>query len=138
MKYFFLICSIIGICVFGQCAMEKKSIETKNKTADKKTSDGHLIISAEIVKKNFVNKEGKISEREEFYLRRSVQDYFIKFCEGGITESAFEALFGQEKRLIKSFKMEVEFKQGAWDSCDDNEKVQSRGGKYVVIHKILE
>ena len=110
--------------------------EEAAKASKNKTMDGE-VISAPIVSKPFVNKVGKASDFEEYYIQRSVQDYFIKFCESNVTKEELEKkLDEQGSSLIKSLTMEVEFREGEWDQCDEDYQVQSRIGKYVVILKI--
>jgi hypothetical protein len=107
-----------------------------NKTMDLESEDGHYLISVEVVKKQFVNKAGKSSDIYEYYLRRSIQDYFIKFCESKVSSEDIDAYLEKQKdRFIQTINVEVEFRDGEWDNCGDGEQ-QSRVGEYVVIHKI--
>ena len=108
-----------------------------NKTPDIQSTNGGQIVSAPVVSKNFVMKNGEVTERTELYLQRSIQDYFIKFCESGITREQLEEHMSTIHSPIKSITVEVEFKEGAWDQCDENQPVQSRMGEYVVIHRII-
>ena len=104
---------------------------------DEKTGEGTFIISAPVVEKTFINKRGKIQKFTDYYVQRSIQDYFIKFCESGITRKELEkALARQKDSLIKTLTMEVEIKKGFWDSCGP-ELVQSRTGAYMIIHRII-
>ncbi len=109
----------------------------QNKTPDEKTENNTFIISAPIVAKDFYKKNGAKTDVQEYYIRRSVQDYFIKFCEGKVLRKDLEEALAKIPGEMKSLKMEVEFRDGSWDICDDNVEQQSRIGKYVIIHKIL-
>lgn len=121
-------------CILVACGSTKDA--TMNKTPDKSTGEGKYMISAEIVEHEFESKNGKITGQKELYLRRSVQDYFIKFCESQVTEEEIRKELDKQTGQFKSLTLEVEFKNGMWDSCSD-ELVQSRTGEYVIIHRIV-
>lgn len=120
------------------CASTQDVTPVNNKTADVPTEDGRYIISAPIVSKNFVMKNGKATEHSEYYVQRSIQDYFIKFCEGNVTVAELEKHLKKQTGEIKSLTLEIEIKDGMWDSCDNENLVQSRTGPYIVIYRILE
>lgn len=114
------------------------NVETPSiKKEDKQLANGHFIINAQIVQHHFESKNGKVSEFKEYYVRRSVQDYFIKFCEGGVTVVEIEKALKKQKGEIKTLTLEIEKKDGMWDSCDSENLVQSRTGEYIVIHHII-
>jgi len=135
MKVFFLF--IISVLAYS-CASTQEATPAKNKTEDISTGDGKYIITAPIVYKSFVLKNGKISDFSEYYVQRSVQDYFIKFCEGNVTVDELEEHLKKQKGDIKSLTLEIEIKDGLWDSCDHEHMVQNRIGSYIVIYRILE
>lgn len=135
MKTFFIFA--ISLLTFS-CASTQEATPVKNKTEDVSTGDGKYIITAPIVYKSFVLKNGKISDYSEYYVQRSVQDYFIKFCEGNVTLDELEKHLNKQKGDIKSLTLEIEIKEGLWDSCDHENMVQSRMGSYIVIYRILE
>jgi hypothetical protein len=107
------------------------------KTEDMSSGNGKYILSAPIVIKNFVKKNGEITEHDEVYIQRSIQDYFIKFCESKISRENLEKHLSNIDGEIKSATLEVEFLDGYWDICDGNLIQQSRTGKYVIIHRII-
>ena len=109
-----------------------------NKTEDLSTGEGKYIISAPIIEKSFVQKNGNNTEFFEYYVQRSVQDYFIKFCEGKVTVAELEKHLKKQKGDLKSLTLEIEIKDGLWDSCDENNMVQSRTGEYIIIHRIVK
>ena len=137
---FYNVTIVVGLLIgfMISCSSVKNVDAPILKTEDVKLENGHSIISAEIVMHHFESKNGKVSEFKEYYLRRSVQDYFIKFCEGGVTVSDLEKVLNKQKGMTKSLTLEVEFIDGMWDSCDSEHLVQSRTGEYVVIHKVIE
>lgn len=94
-------------------------------------------ISAPVVKKHFYNKIGEKTEIQEYYVQQSIQDYFIKFCESYITISELDDALDEIDSPIKTLKMEVSILEGEWDSCD-GDPVQSRVGKYMIVHKIID
>lgn len=89
--------------------------------------------SCQVIEKPFVIKNGVESDRMEYYLRCSVDDYFIKFCESSVSRKEIEEYVG------KGIMVDVEIREGSWDICSgDLEYAQSRIGYYAVIHQILE
>ena len=136
--------SLIVICLVACCSSPKEATDLLVKTPDEKTEQGTYIISAPIIKKNFVNKAGRVTDRTEYYIMRSAQDYFIKICESNITTEDLEKLFDGNSNAPApilegvSINMEVEFRNGEWDICDENHEAQSRVGAYAVILKILK
>ncbi len=84
-----------------------------------------------LIKKPFISKNGKTTDQYEWYLRCSVQDYFIKLCEGKVKASDLEPY------LNKGIAVRMEVRDGNWDICKgDPEYAQSRIGRYAVILKI--
>ena len=98
----------------------------------------HTIITAPIVKKNFVNKAGKTTDHVEYYIRRSIQDYFIKICESNVSIKELNTHLDNIEGDVNVLQLEVEFRDGEWDICDENYEAQSRIGEYAVILKILK
>jgi len=99
---------------------QEKSNSTKNITTT----------SCQIVEKLFVNKLGHTSDHSEIYLRCSIQDYFIKFCESKVTHKKLE------KYINKVITVTYEIKEGEWDRCKGEPDMQSRVGTYVTILSI--
>ena len=97
-----------------------------------------VIISAPIVQKDFFKKNNVKTEHLEYYVERSIQDYFIKFCESGITAKELQEHLDVIGSEIKILTMEVEIREGNWDICHDNTNQQSRIGEYIVIHRVIE
>lgn len=87
--------------------------------------------------KAYENKKGKINnDIQEYYLRCSADDYFIKFCECKVSKDDIIAHFNSQK-LINPIAVKAKILSGEWDSCDTTERVQSRTGKYVQILEIV-
>ena len=130
---------ILLFCLFYlmACKGYKTTVMQNNKTPDQKGSDSSYIISAPIVNQLFYKKNGEPVDIQEYYIERSVQNYFIKFCEGKVSKEEFESAFSKKSGDIKIMKMEVEFREGSWDICDGNREQQSRIGKYAVILKLF-
>lgn len=90
-----------------------------------------LYMSATLVKKQFVNKGGKISQTYfEYYLVNENIETFVKVNEGNYKSKDLEKYIGKEMMYA------VDVKEGYWDTDDTNEMVQSRTGKYFIILKI--
>lgn len=119
------------MCILGQSATNMK------KQKDKKTGENRYEISAELVRKEFVNKGGKKTARYEFFVRRSVQDYFIKICEGEVKRKYLEEIYASfGDTMIKMVNVEISFQEGMWDICEADTEVQSRVGPYAVLYSI--
>ena len=129
------------LLLFAACkrtGATESAMKKHPKRADQKSGENRVIITAEIVEKSFVNKAGKVSDKKEFYVRRSIQDYFIKFCESKVSADALRTAWEKETGFIKTLRMEVEFRKGNWDDCGEEEfEVQSRVGEYLVLHKLF-
>ena len=111
---------------------------SKNKTKDISSGKRKYIISVPVLSKNFVKKNGAVTEHKEMYIRRSIQDYYIKFCESNISSEDLENHLSTMDGEIKVATLEVEFFDGSWDICDDDFEQQSRIGAYVIIHRIVK
>jgi len=85
----------------------------------------------ELIEVSFTNKMGVDSDVKELYLRCSVQDYFIKFCESKVTREELEPL------VNTGIKVKMKIMDGNWDICpDDFQNMQSRVGRYAVIETL--
>lgn len=126
---------IVSVIVLVACGTTKST--ATNKTMDQRLENGHLVISAQIVEISMVMKNAKVSSSSDYYVRRSVQDYFIKFCDGYVSKKELEYEMTMKDGISEPLQLEVEIKEGLWDSCDPEEIVQSRTGKYIVIHRII-
>jgi hypothetical protein len=124
--------------VLGSCVLQKDLNMEKNKKPDPVTERGTQIISAPIVSQNFVDKRGRKTDRREMYVQRSIQNYFIKFCESKVSQEELEQYLAEKGDLMKVATLEVEFRDGAWDICDENAQMQSRMGEYIIIHRIVK
>jgi hypothetical protein len=92
--------------------------------------------SLEFVSKISNDAKGEKSIDEEWYVRLSVQDYFIKWCECGVTQKEVEKLLAKQTGMIKTLEVDFEIKSGDWDNCDPNVIATSRTGKYVIINNV--
>ena len=118
------------------CTHQKPTTLNKNKTKDVSTGEGKYIISAPIVVKNFVDAEGKIENRQEYFIERSIQDYYIKFCESKVSREKFEAYLSKKPENKKTATLEVEYLEGNWDECAETKSKQGRTGNYVIVHQL--
>lgn len=134
-KFFYL---VMVFCMSTiSCSGQKTGNMNKSKTTDPSSGDGKYIISAPIVTKSFVKKNGQPTDRKEYYIQRSIQDYFIKFCESEINIEDMEVELARSNSFIKTLKLEIEYRSGEWDVCDEHIDQQSRVGEYVVVHRII-
>ncbi|HDQ15815.1 MAG TPA: hypothetical protein ENN45_02015 [Bacteroidetes bacterium] len=121
-------------------ACNNKNITKKDNTETiEETTSETMIVSAPLVKKAFVNKGGKTNDFQEWYVRLSTADYFIKFCESKLSRAELEKeIEPQAEEMIISLSMEIEISEGEWDICNETEMIQSRVGEYAIIHRIIK
>lgn len=108
-----------------------------NKTPDTVSDSGRVIVTAPVSRHRFQKKNGEYMDFEELYLSRSIQDYYIKFCESKVTRTEIEEYLAKKGDLIPTITVEVEFMEGEWDRCPGDPEMQSRVGEYVIILKLL-
>ncbi|NMH86914.1 hypothetical protein [Flavivirga algicola] len=133
---YILVCMM---CLFvASCSSQKTASTAKSITEDIATGNGKYIISALVVFKDFVLKNGETTKHKDAYLRRSNQDYYIKFCKSKISRKDLEKHLSKINKAVKVATLEVEFRNGLWDVCDGNFEQQSRKGAYVIVHRIVE
>ncbi len=131
----------ISALLFSLFSCNNKNLTKKDKNEEtiEKTTSETMIITAPLVKKAFVNKGGKTGDFQEWYVRLSTDDYFIKFCESKVSRAELEKeIEPQADEMIISLSMEIEIREGEWDICDETEMMQSRVGEYAVIHRIIK
>ena len=129
---------IIALSILFSCSISKEKTSQQNNVSDKKPAENSYLITAPIVKKQFVNKAGRTTDHVEYYIQQSIQDYFIKFCESNVSIKELNEKLENIEGDIKALQLEVEMREGDWDICDGNHEIQSRIGEYMVILKILE
>jgi hypothetical protein len=120
------------------CSILKNTTMKKNKVEDSSTGENKFILTAPIVSKSLFKKNGVPTGGKEWYLQRSIQDYYIKFCESNIQREELEQHLAKQTGLIQTLTLEVELREGHWDICDDNFMQQSRIGEYMIIHRIID
>ncbi|MBL4667816.1 MAG: hypothetical protein JKY30_00950 [Flavobacteriales bacterium] len=127
MKHFTL---ILFTLIFFACNNTKKT--TPKTTSHTKTINTKTT-TCQLIEKEFTHKGGDLTEHKEFYLRCSIQDYFIKICESSITKEQLKPY------INKGIEVKMEIKTGLLDHCEAiPEYAQSRTGTYVIITKIIE
>ena len=136
--------SLILVTLIGFMSCGTKEVVMTKKTPHNKTPDNRnvdkqtYIISVPVVEKKRIWK-GELTDETNLYIQRSIADYFIKFCESNVSREEVEKALAVQKSMIKTLRIEIEYLDGEWDNCQDNkeEKVASRTGEYVIIHKIM-
>lgn len=124
---------------------KKKTNKTLSKNKTPQTSEsGKTILTGPIIRKKFQKKNGKYSDKEELYLRASVQDYFIKFCSSHVKKEALESYLKETKLPDvmgdKVVSLEVEIvRDGFLDICDFSldQMPQSRKGDFINVSRIV-
>lgn len=97
------------------------------KTADQQTEENRFIVSGTVTKKG-----------DRYYLSRSVQDYYINFCESNISLKQFTSYLEKLTGFIKSVTLEVEYRPiNRENQCQNEADDFNLSGKYIIIHKII-
>ncbi len=136
-QWVFIVSSIFSIFMLS-CSGQKSTTMIINKTKDVSTGDGKYIISSPIVLQRFIaTNNGKATIQKDFYIQRSIQDYYIKFCESQVSREMLETYLSTQKDIIKTATLEIEYLQGNWDDCDKTITPGSRTGTYVIIHRLI-
>ncbi|MDD4235393.1 MAG: hypothetical protein PHF99_05205 [Bacteroidales bacterium] len=126
------------LILFYACNNKNLANKDKHESITEKTEET-MIVTAPLVKKAFVNKGGETGNFQEWYVRLSTDDYFIKFCESKVSRAELEKEIGkQSDEMINSLSMKIEIREGEWDICDETEMLQSRVGEYAVIYSIVK
>ncbi len=126
------------LILFYACNNKNLAKKDKHESITEKTEET-MIVTAPLVKKAFVNKGGETGNFQEWYVRLSTDDYFIKFCESKVSRAELEKEIGkQSDEMINSLSMKIEIREGEWDICDETEMLQSRVGEYAVIYSIVK
>ena len=129
---------IIALSILFSCSTSKEKTSQQNNISEKNPAVKSYLITAPIVKKQFVNKAGRTTDHADYYIQQSIQDYFIKFCESNVSIKELNEKLENIEGDIKALQLEVEMREGDWDICDGNHEIQSRIGEYMVILKILK
>ena len=118
----------------GQIPKSVPDKENQEQAADEKKFE----VSGLLVEKEFIKKNNQPAGFKELYLRLSINDYFIKFCESSVTTDDVKAYYNPAEEF-NSITVEIEIRNGEWDICPgDPEEMQSRIGEYVIIKRIIK
>ena len=93
------------------------------------------IVRYPIVEKMVFNQNGENTGLKGYYLQQSMKDYYIKICESEVTQEEIKKALDKQSGLIKALTLEVIYREGNLDQCDDHE-VAGRIGDYVIIKSI--
>ncbi|MFD0862091.1 hypothetical protein ACFQ1M_07715 [Sungkyunkwania multivorans] len=128
----------MNMALFLMSCVNTRNTVIKNKTEDMSSGSRTVIISAPIVYKSAIRKHVTDDQFKEMYVRRSIQDYYIKFCESAVSRKQLEHHIRDKDGLIKAVRIEIEYRDGDWDICEKEDRSQGRVGTYVVVHRIME
>ena len=122
--------------IFCTCQITNPNKMTKQKKPDTKTENNTVIISGEIILA--VCDENKDENRvEEFFIRRSIQDYFINLAQSKIKSEDLRPYVSKSYEDIITAKLEVDYVEGKWHQCSGMFGPREHEGIYVVVHKII-
>ena len=106
--------------------------------ADLSVGEGRVIVSALLVFKPSPAGSGNQPGSGDWYIQRSIRDYFIKFCESAVSRAELESYVAQKESDFITATLDVEFREGHWDDCDGTALVQGKAGPYAVVHRLLK
>lgn len=101
------------------------------------SDDGHMLVTAPVIEKEVYSKRGEPTGRKELYLRLSMQDFYIKFCESKVKREDLQPMVTTDLEDMKTAQFEIEIRDGNWDQCGEDD-VASRIGKYVVVYNFKD
>ena len=96
------ILGLFSIFLILSCTPKSSIHMEKNKLPDIPTEDKKVIITAPLVLKNFVKKNAEVTDIKEWYIQRSVQDYFIKFCESEVSRKELEKYLTKQNNPLNT------------------------------------
>ena len=141
MKTLTLIVSILLLSVswYDRQQVEAIPIALEN---DEIPNNNTRIVRGAIVTREFVDKAGRPRGVSELYFQIAGDDYFIKFCESNVSRDELERYLDRLAAFNpagdNAISLEIEIRRGLWICHDGLELLQSRVGRYVVIHGIVE
>lgn len=105
------------------------------KSHDSVDNLGRTKITCEVVLKESGYVDDDKNAKKEYYIRRSIQDYFIKFSESSLSEIDIAKMLERKKDdFIKMLTLTVVFKDGYWDDTKEDQ-TEDRKGAYVILVK---
>ena len=138
MRYFY----IIVLMSLNYSCSQKNTEQVAIIQDDKKIVDDEVIeksenteevleLSGQIKKVQFRNKAGRLIEGVyDVYFVHQDEELFIKFFEGNVLRTDIDEYLG------KNLTVKASIKEGLLDTNDEN--IQSRIGKYIVLYEIVE
>ncbi len=91
-------------------------------------------VQGKIIKEHSAKKDGKIIHHVfDLYCQINDELFYIKKYSSSISKDELIGHSEHEQILY----LEVSFHEGNWDASDDDRMTQSRFGKYIIIHNIL-
>lgn len=131
---------LVPILFFASCGSAEKAVEEIEKEELTYNTQQPLpeefetmfkTVDAKVIKEPFVNQGGhKIEGVFDFFLNFEDKNWFIKFSSGDVLRDDLEKL------VNKTAKFSISIHDGLWDT--DDPMMQSRVGKYIAIHQIIE
>jgi len=124
---------LLAFITFSCVGNKSNQLEQNSKSKSiQSIGNEYIKLTGLLIQKKYADLSGKRFDENEWYLRCSVQDYFIKFCESEISKKEIDNLYVGE---FEAITIEVKIKNGNWDDCTD--KLKNRNGKYIILHKII-
>jgi len=121
----------ILLLILVSCGSQKEAVTAPTLEASMPINLPMKIVEAKVSQEPFVNKVGQVyPDRKELYLHYDDYAWFIKFSAGAVLRTDVEKL------LDSTVKFSIIEHDGLWDT--DNPDQQSRVGKYVSIHEIIQ
>jgi hypothetical protein len=137
MKKSILLLTFLLLSILFSCGSSGKIENVKSSEEAKNMIGKSYFITARIAEKTRIIK-GETQAKSNFFLERSIQDYFIKFCESNVSRAELESYMENQRASIKILHAEVEYREGEWDRCEEMGKVATRKGAYIIILRLLE
>jgi len=127
MKYLLFI-SFITLSV-SSCKMSDKQTSSRSESKII-TQNDHKIYTGQFTKITAKNKSGRSMQVDDIFFKTATGSYFVKQF------SSVELKTKIIDMLDKVLTVRIEFSEGLWDTNDPN--VQSRVGKYILVHELMK
>lgn len=77
------------------------------------------------------------NRKKDLYIEVGNRNYFVKFCSSQVTRADIETALAKQTESQPLIKLDITITKGNWDICQFDELVQSRIGRYAIVHRII-
>lgn len=127
---------IITLFILNSCQLNQLNQNSNSSTTNIKLKENQQILKGKITRKQFTNKGGrKVTDVYDYFFEWGNNRRFVKTVKGagGMTKEELTPFLKQKVEVV------ILLTEGSWDTDPTLDfPVQSRGGEYAIIYKIIE